>query len=42
MKAYIKEKVPVVLASIGYLFIVHKVINYVANKAVDLFKKVYI
>lgn len=42
MKAYIKEKVPVVLASIGYLFVVYKVINYVADKAVDLFRRTYI
>lgn len=42
MKAYIKEKIPVVLASVGYLFIVHKVINYIVDKAVDLFERTYI
>lgn len=42
MKKYIKEKVPVVLACIGYMFLAHKAINYVADKAVKLFEKVYI
>lgn len=41
MKKYVKQKIPVILACVGYMFLVHKAINYVANKAVDLYTRKY-